>query len=72
MIRNEAFCPTTAVKMEKTPAQQLLYLVISKLVLYWILYYTVENKKFCPILEIRYNLKELTGHRAALGVPYRL
>lgn len=34
MIRNEAFCPTTAVKMEKPPAQQLLYLVISKLVLY--------------------------------------
>lgn len=38
MIRNEAFCPTTAVKMEKPPTQQLLYLVISKLVLYWILY----------------------------------
>lgn len=26
MIRNEAFCPTTAVKMEKPPTQQLLYL----------------------------------------------
>lgn len=34
MIRNEAFCPTTAVKMEKPLTQQLLYLVISKLVLY--------------------------------------
>lgn len=34
MIRNEAFCPTTAVKMEKPPMQRLLYLAISKLVLY--------------------------------------
>lgn len=34
MVRNEAFCPTTAVKMEKPPTQQLLYIDISKLVLY--------------------------------------